>query len=469
MLKRKIYSQSKSSKFPKICFADEDNDEFFLLIPNEVLQSIIAFAQPECKLVNKRWRSASLEVAEQEIRKAKSILVANAKDLELKRSLSETAARRGSVFGIYYLAVCCLDYVKYEDYYKPNYGVILLTRAASLGLESASARLGTIYKLGEHDVILSKEEATKYFKLAPNDSGALYNLANFHISNKNYADSIPLLIKSAEKGNSKANWRLGMIYEGKDNQIDYQKAVECYTQSAKKSYEPAQYSLALCYLYGRGTSIDVINAIYWFEKASERYYLANYYLGFIYFQQKQYNKAVSYFNKCSEHSSEAQNMLGVCNYFGTGVVLDYATAVSWFESAANKSNDNAKLNLAMCYYLGVGTNQDINKSVASLERISIARYPIADYLLGCFYETRGNLDDAFKAFYRAANSLIITKSVYRSALKLSHYYSIGIGVDVDEIEANKFTQRATDINNQLECNQVKQDDALIFNEDLFFE
>ena len=65
---------------------------------------------------------------------------------------------------------------------------------------------------------------------------------------------------------------------------------------------------------------------------------------------------------------EAMNLLGVHYYLGVGVSRNFATARSWFESAARKNNADAQCNLAILYLRGLGGAQDFMWAYAWFDR-----------------------------------------------------------------------------------------------------
>jgi len=62
------------------------------------------------------------------------------------------------------------------------------------------------------------------------------------------------------------------------------------------------------------------------------------------------------------------NLLGVHYYLGVGVSRNFATARSWFESAARKNNADAQCNLAILYLRGLGGAQDFMWAYAWFDR-----------------------------------------------------------------------------------------------------
>lgn len=75
------------------------------------------------------------------------------------------------------------------------------------------------------------------------------------------------LIKSAKKGDAKAQNNLGFCYEkGEGVKQDYEEAVYWLIKSAEQGYAYAQYNLGLCYQTGKGVTKDDTKAVYWYTK-----------------------------------------------------------------------------------------------------------------------------------------------------------------------------------------------------------
>ena len=85
---------------------------------------------------------------------------------------------------------------------------------------------------------------------------------------KNYTQAFPKLKAAAEKGNKKAQYRLGRCYDkGRCVKEDNTTAYQWYLKSANQDYAKAQYQLGRCYLKGKGTTADAAKAKTWLKKA----------------------------------------------------------------------------------------------------------------------------------------------------------------------------------------------------------
>lgn len=77
----------------------------------------------------------------------------------------------------------------------------------------------------------------------------------------------------AEKGEAKAQYRLGVLYDsGKGVKRDRAKAAHWYTKAAQQGFIPAQYNLAILYYNGQGVERDLVLAYAWLQVTIARGY-----------------------------------------------------------------------------------------------------------------------------------------------------------------------------------------------------
>jgi TPR repeat protein len=94
------------------------------------------------------------------------------------------------------------------------------------------------------------------------DAGAAYVKGDF-------AQVVTLLRPLAEKGNSEAQYKLGVMYdEGKGVAQDYQEASKWYRLSAEQGRLGAQYNLGVMYAQGQGVAQDYVRSHMWLSLAA---------------------------------------------------------------------------------------------------------------------------------------------------------------------------------------------------------
>ena len=73
------------------------------------------------------------------------------------------------------------------------------------------------------------------------------------------------MTEAAERGNIEAQFFLGLYYyKGKGGTVDMAEAVQWFQLAAEQGYSEAQFCLGLCYEHGDGVDVDFIEAYKWF-------------------------------------------------------------------------------------------------------------------------------------------------------------------------------------------------------------
>ena len=87
-------------------------------------------------------------------------------------------------------------------------------------------------------------------------------------------------------------------------------------------------------------------------------------LGYQYYNDKEYTKAIKYLQKASElGNSKAQNTLGYMFLKGLGTEKDYKLALKWLQKSADNKNPKAQFTLGNMYLEGIGIKQDKKEAI----------------------------------------------------------------------------------------------------------
>lgn len=167
------------------------------------------------------------------------------------------------------------------------------------------------------------------------------------------------LVKSAEKGDPKAQCALGFAYEkGRELPENRRKAIKWYKKSADQGFAKAQYRLAYLCRFGKGRPQDYDEAIRLYELAAEQ--------GF----------------------AKAQYSLGSMYHFGEGVAQDYSKALNWYKKSADRGNIYAQRCLGMLYESGKEEeiSQDYEESFRWYKRAAEQGDYLSQFYLGRMYE-----------------------------------------------------------------------------------
>ena len=148
-------------------------------------------------------------------------------------------------------------------------------KAAEQGEEFAMKNLALCLRDGT-GVAVNKAKAAEWFEkaAAKNNIQSKFNLADMYANGDgvlvNYQRAETLLkevmVSNEEKYYDDALFNLALLYATKTN--EHYKAFPLWQESAQRGNSTAQYNLGLCYHNGWGTAKDDDQAIYWWQKAA---------------------------------------------------------------------------------------------------------------------------------------------------------------------------------------------------------
>ncbi|SHN63069.1 tetratricopeptide repeat protein [Desulfovibrio litoralis] len=172
--------------------------------------------------------------------------------------------------------------------------------------------------------------------------------ASLAYQEKKYTEAINLLKPLADKGNTDAQFALGLIYvRGEGVKADPNLVKEYWTKSANAGHPEAQFNLGMAYIRGIFGKRSATDAVKWWEKAANQGHGDAYYaLGQIYKVgdgvKKDEKKSASYNQKGLElgHPGCAYE-LGVAYAKGAGVPKDMNKAKTLLKEAADKGDQVA--------------------------------------------------------------------------------------------------------------------------------
>jgi uncharacterized protein len=128
-----------------------------------------------------------------------------------------------------------------------------------------------------------------------------------------YGRAAALLEPLARRGEARAQFRLGYLYEaGLGVPQDYGQALQWYRRAADQGDPNGQYNLGHLYANGLGVEVDFAEAVKWFEKAAR------------------------------QGDPDAQAAMGLAYENGNGVPVDRRRAAEWFGKAAAQGDGLAK-------------------------------------------------------------------------------------------------------------------------------
>ena len=309
------------------------------------------------------------------------------------------------------------------------------------------------------------------------------------------------LIKEAEKGDSNAQFQLGLFYQ-RGLQRDMDKALKWYKLAADQGHSAALEILGMLYLSGSGIPKDATKGMRCLEKASENGNLssnltlgeiysnglfdikkdnvlarkwllkiaerenadAQYQLGLLALNENDVDGAVSWYVKSADNGCAlASFSLGYLFFQGTRVQKDVDKALQYYTHSADKGNVAAMYNLALMHLNGDHGKKDIQKAIEWLSRASNEGYILADLTLGGLYQKgrEGDLKPNYakgrEYFEKAA-----LKNDPAALLLLGKIFKEGEGIDKDLSKAFTYFVQSAELGNPLA--QMLVANALILGE-----
>jgi hypothetical protein len=174
------------------------------------------------------------------------------------------------------------------------------------------------------------------------------------LSAKTPTEEIRELSLKAERGDAKAQYKLGEAYtKGEVVPKDYAKAANWFRKAAEQGLPEAQFILGIIYANGSKVPNRDAEAAKWFRKAAEQGLReAQFNLAIMYRKgegvPKDYAEAVEWFRKAAQQGlPRAQYFLGAAHALGEGVPRNYVEAYAYWNVAGSKGNETAKKNLEL--------------------------------------------------------------------------------------------------------------------------
>ena len=276
--------------------------------------------------------------------------------------------------------------------------------------------------------------------------------------------AVEWLTKAVEQGVVNAMIELGSLYyNGIGRKRDWQKAFEYYRQGAEHGSSLGKLLLAEFYEKGLAgdTNREKARELYqeayddFLELASRGDVDAQRRMGDWFFtgiplldKKRDFIQAARWFQKAAENDSpEAQSNLGLCYYFGLGVVQNYETAAYWYGKAAEKQLAVALDNLGGCYYEGRGVEQDYKRAAELIGQAANQDYPNSQSSLGVMYlkgmGVEKNYILAVKWLQKACGHKVPDAFAH-----LGLCYMEGLGVVQDESKAVELFKQGHDLDDK---------------------
>jgi TPR repeat protein len=360
--------------------------------------------------------------------------------------------------------------IRIYDLAKKNFpeALKILKTDAENGEDKAQLSLGEMYEYGQ-GVRQDYKEAVKWYRNVKQDE-LIYTIKStlYKLAKKNVSETLKILVNDAEKGSSRAQQSLGVMYEfGQGVRKDYKEAVKWYSLSkkqknvgykakarsaiyklakknvsealeilvndAEKGSVIARRQLSRMYQLGLGVSQDNHEALKWYQFDAEHVF-AQAKTEMVKWARKNGPQTLKTLSNDAENgSAEAQMKLGMIYQLGLEVSKDEKRAVEWYRLAADQGVNKAQLIMGLMYAKGQGVPQD-NREAMIWYRLATKRRVTSEK--DNIYElATQNVPQALKILTDDAE-----KGITKAQMNLGMMYQMGFGVPKDLKKAFKWYQ-----------------------------
>ena len=248
--------------------------------------------------------------------------------------------------------------------------IYYLKKAAALGQDDALLDLGYYYyNKGKYDDALDCFASSDL-----NVVGLYWSMATiYEVKKKDYKNALFYYRMAMEDDYPDAIERMAEAYLGEELGLEKNEktALKLFKRAAKLGNAAAQYNLGMAYACGYyGVTADRKTALYWLKKSVKgENPSACLQVGLYYYYtvktKAAYKKAFHLFTDAYNFGeNEAIINIGLCYLQGNGVKEDKKKAVRCFRTAAEKySSGVAYHNLGICYENGFGVRKDYKKAI----------------------------------------------------------------------------------------------------------
>lgn len=248
--------------------------------------------------------------------------------------------------------------------------IYYLKKAANLCQDDALLDLGYYYFNKEQ-----YDEALDCFAVCDIDDAGLYWIIAIILETKknDYKNALFYYQMAMKMNYPDAIERMAEAYLGDELGLDKDEALalKLFKKAAKLGNDAAQYNIGMAYACGYyGLEPNKEKAIYWLKKSAKRHNpMACLQMGLYCFYTV---KTDSAYKKAFDLFMEAYNLgedeaiinVGLCYFQGRGIKANKKEAVKCFKEAIKKCNSGiAYYNLGLCYEEGFGVKQDFNKAI----------------------------------------------------------------------------------------------------------
>lgn len=341
-------------------------------------------------------------------------------------------------------------------------GFRLLEEAANAGLEEAKAGLACCYIGGfstNPDIAKGKKMMDSLVETSTN-AFVLSSYANMLMSGnsayeKNEKKAIKILESVDDKDDPFYLYSMGLVYyNGIDNDVDYQKALEYFSKAFERGRFLGAYGCGVIYyIGGHNVKKNIDKSVEWFKKgvlAMEAGCMCS--LGQIYCSTDEKYRDVNSGIKLLENAAklgntDAMNYLSMCYEKGENVDKDDEKSINYARKSFEKGNAYAGFLLGLKYQSGVGCKKNMTKAVEIWEKAADLGSGEAANNAYVYYKEKNNFLKAKKYLFLSAK-LGDQMGMYNLACQ---YYGGSKLVEKNLTQAFIYAKKSADLGNPGAC------------------
>lgn len=258
-------------------------------------------------------------------------------------------------------------------------GLHWLVKAAYAGEVQAQFRLGVEYMLSNND-----SEAAKYLEMgaAQNHPGCLIYMGSYLENGsknvpQNSARAFKYYCRAADQDSPLGNYHKGLCYlSGRGTQENHIEAFSAFKKAQELGCEEMWSELGGCYLDGIGTNKDMKKALWCYHQGADgntHCPICTWKLGLIYsgaYDQRFYNANLAEKYLVSLADSDNENFNADAQ-FALGLLYSQEGntqgALTRWEQAANNGSASAQYNIGIAYLNGQDVPKDLNQALYFLQ------------------------------------------------------------------------------------------------------
>jgi TPR repeat protein len=347
----------------------------------------------------------------------------------------------------------------------------------------------------EHSYLSSRPERNKCIVKAHYQIGKMHK-KGWKSNDPDLLEAGTYFLEAAKRGHSKAQYKLGKIYEFLDSfLLPYDEKVQIlYAKATEDGIydENFEFEMGKIYEYGHeDIKPDLEEACYWYQEAEKHRHrgasakLLSFDLGAdtqrFYEPSSKFNRIKKFFHReikdrktafywylksANQGHVKAQFKLGSLYEHGNGVEVDLSKAFEWYLKAANQGYTIAEYNVAVMYKNGQGIAPSPVDSVQWYRKAAQKGDIDAQYDLGKTYESglgvKKSLIQAAMWYRRAAaqnhekasnklDMLHKNGDLAKAQYELGRKYEDGLKITQDDKKAAKWYRKAAKQNHREAC------------------